>query len=161
MARGRNVGAWLLSKEPAAIPAVSSVLPTADRSNHQSETNQSGPSRSDFSGDCLFKRVIFARQQSRNPKKRYRRNARTKPQLAKSSYEFCRRCKCALKTKYGPLESFSPLYSCLNVFKSCKKRGFPTFSSRLFVQSCRCHGVLLIKVIKFRCKLFLVVKNFY
>ena len=52
------------------------------------------------------------------PKKIYRRKSGRKPQIVKSADEFCRVCKCALKTKYGSLGSF------VNVFKPCKREGF-------------------------------------
>ena len=66
------------------------------------------------------------------PKKIYRRKSGRKPQIVKSADEFCRVCKCALKTKYGSLESF------VNVFKPCQREGF----QRLVVADlCRRAGI--------------------
>ena len=108
MARGRNMGAWLLVSKRRACsdpyslqfcPLLFCQIIKLKRINQiQAEMT---------SQVTVFKRVIFALQQSRNSEKIYQGNAWTKPQIAKSSYEFCRVCKCAaLKTKYGPLGSF-------------------------------------------------------
>ena len=70
------------------------------------------------------------------PKKIYRRKAGRKPQIVKSADEFCRVCKCALKTKYGSLGSF------VNVFKPCKREGFQQL---VVADLCSRAGIILLK----------------
>ena len=71
------------------------------------------------------------------PKKIYiDENLGENPKIVKSADEFCRVCKCALKTKYGSLGSF------VNVFKPCQREGF----QRLVVADlCRRAGINLLK----------------
>ena len=70
------------------------------------------------------------------PKKIYRRKSGRKPQIVKSADEFCRVCKCALKTKYGSLGSF------VNVFKPCQREGFQQL---VVADLCRRAGINLLK----------------
>ena len=72
----------------------------------------------------------------KTPKKIYRRKAGRKPQIVKSADEFCRVCKCALKTKYGSLGSF------VNVFKACKREGFQQL---VVADLCSRAGIILLK----------------
>ena len=69
------------------------------------------------------------------PKKIYRRKSGRKPQIVKSADEFCRVCKCALKTKYGSLGSF------VNVFKPCQREGFQQL---VVADFCRRAGINLL-----------------
>ena len=106
--------------------------------------NQSGVSGNDFSGRLLIQARrskhsfshVRVMDNPETPKKIYRRKSGRKPQIVKSADEFCRVCKCALKTKYGSLGSF------VNVFKPCQREGF----QRLVVADlCRRAGINLLK----------------
>ena len=93
-------------------------------------------------GDCSFKRedqniafrTCVCHGQPRNSEK----NISTKiwEQIVKSADEFCRVCKCALKTKYGSLGSF------VNVFKPCQREGFQQL---VVADLCRRAGINLLK----------------
>ena len=95
-------------------------------------------------GDCSLKRedqniafrTCVCHGQPRNSEKIYRRKSGRKPQIVKSADEFCRVCKCALKTKYGSLRSF------VNVFKPCQREGFQQF---VVADFCRRAGINLLK----------------
>lgn len=95
-------------------------------------------------GDCPFKRedqnigfrTCVCHGQPRNSEKIYQRKSDRKPQIVKSADEFCRVCKCALKTKYGSLGSF------VNVFKPCQREGFQQL---VVADLCRPAGIILLK----------------
>ena len=72
------------------------------------------------------------------------RKSGRKPQIVKSADEFCRVCKCALKTKYGCLGSF------VNVFKPCQREGFQQL---VVPHLCRRAGIILLKDTALSCRI--------